>query len=312
MRTDIHRPSAIRPEDYVFIECHYIGCKDMDPFEAIANAEAISRIRAHMEHTGGKYSGHLHGGTCHICGAFALYLAVFYHPATNRYIECGEECAEKMDMGEPIAFQTLRRAIANARDAKAGKMKARVILEDSGLSRAWELYNATPEALDAIQARGTWELSTLRDIIGGLIRYGSLSEKQQAFVAKLVNTLDHRAEVMEQRQAEKDAAAPCPTGRHTVTGTVIKTDAKEGRYGTTYKMAVKTDAGYVLWGTIPGNLLLFDVERQKGEETWTVQRTLKKGDTVRFTATIEPSVSDPKFGFYARPTNAEIIELQEI
>ena len=50
-RTDRHRPSAIRPEDYQFVACHYIGCKDLDPGEAIMNAENRRMIWEHFDRT---------------------------------------------------------------------------------------------------------------------------------------------------------------------------------------------------------------------------------------------------------------------
>ena len=185
----------------------YIGCKDLDPFESIANAEAMEHIRKDTERTGGRYSNHAHGGTCHVCGAHALYLAVYYHRDTNRYIQMGEDCAQKLDMGDTEAFNPPRRAIANAKMAKAGKMKAKAILEDSGLSRAWELYDADEDTLieagaaersreriwnggaltDEYQdvVRYVREYQTLCDIVGKLKKYGDISEKQERFLATL-------------------------------------------------------------------------------------------------------------------------------
>ena len=135
-RTDIHRPSEIKPEDYDFVTCIYLGCKEMDPSEALQNAANLEFFREHMDRTGGRYSQHSHGGSCMVCGAHALYLGVFYHPTTNSYIKMGEECTRKLEMGDVEGFNPLRRAVANARQAKAGKKKAETILADEGLERA--------------------------------------------------------------------------------------------------------------------------------------------------------------------------------
>ena len=104
---------------------------------------------------------------------------------------------------------------------------------------------------------------------------------------------------------EKEAAATVPIGRHTVVGSVIKTEYRENRYGTTLKMLVKSDEGFKLWGTVPSALEV--VEETKGEngDSWTEQRGLERGDRIQFTATLEPSADDPKFGFYKRPTKAQ-------
>jgi len=315
-RTDIHKPSTIKPEDYDFIECHYIGCKELDPFECIANAEAMKNIRGHMERTGGRYSGHEHGGTCHVCGATALYLAVWHHRQSNRYIRVGEDCCQKMSMGDVVAFNPLRRAIANAKDAKAGKMKAKVVLEELELSRAWELFNADEAELLHIGALAQNRAETLEstddyrilcDIVRKLIKYGDLSDKQIAFVRRLVYQVDNRVTVEAKRQSEHDALPDCPEGRTTVIGEVLTTKVQDSIYGDQLKMLVKAESGYKVWGTIPSCLSLIEVTKE-GEDKRTKQRGLARGDKVQFTAMLQRSKDDAKFGFYKRPTKAKLLE----
>lgn len=93
------------------------------------------------------------------------------------------------------------------------------------------------------------------------------------------------------QEAERDAADPCPTGRVVITGEVLSTKLQESYYGSTWKMLVKDDRGFKVWGSIPSSL---DASR---------------GCRVTFTAAIEPSNDDDKFGFYKRPTKAEILEV---
>ena len=201
MRTDIHRPSAIKPNPRItnLWPCTISGARKLDIDEVFANREAFETINRHREMTGGRYSQHEHGGTCHICGACAMYLAVYYHRATNTYIQTGEDCAQKMDMGNVEDFMPLRRAMANARAAHAGKMRAAAILGDLGLSRAWELYT-TDDTADLIAAGAmidrypgsqwedlpaetrdvvcrycnTREYDTLLDMVSKMVRYGDL------------------------------------------------------------------------------------------------------------------------------------------
>src|SRR6185312_12079721 len=111
-------------------------------------------------------------GTCGICGASAFYLARFYHKPTNTYIATGEDCAEKMAMGEPAAFRTFREKIRAGLEAHAGKQKAKLILERQGLLAAWEIYTAT----DTTGFK--YEETTIYDIVSKLVRYGSVSDKQ--------------------------------------------------------------------------------------------------------------------------------------
>ena len=88
------------------------------------------------------------------------------------------------------------------------------------------------------------------------------------------------------QEAEYEAAEPCPTGRVAITGDVLTTKLQEGYYGDTWKMLIKDDRGFKVWGSIPSSL---DVSR---------------GDRVTFMAAVEPSEDDEKFGFFKRPTKA--------
>ncbi len=56
------------------------------------------------------------------------------------------------------------------------------------------------------------------------------------------------------------------------------------RFGAQWKMLVKTDAGYLIWGTVPAGIA-----------------SAAKGERISFTATVEPSKNDRKFGFASRP-----------
>src|SRR5690348_1058125 len=236
-RTDIHRPSAIVPEDYEYVALEYQRCDGASAVEAVLYHRKV--IQRHMERTGGTYAHHEHGGNCHVCGASAVYTVLYYHAKSNSYIRTGQDCAQKLDMscGDVNAF---RRAIQDAREAQAGKKKAVAILGDLGLSAAWDIYcEPFPIHADDCKARGVdahgddngvnnpctcdlsargdrfnrWEESTIRDIVGKLVKYGSISEKQSGFVRNLLDKIVARPIVEARRQAEREAAADCPSGR---------------------------------------------------------------------------------------------------
>lgn len=247
-RTDIHRPSAIDPIAYEFVGVE-VARDDGDIGAALMAGDERRRIRAHMAATGGDYSRHAHGGNCHVCGAHAIYTVLWYHADTNTYIRTGEDCADKLWSGDDLSFtpvrqtlETIRGEVRTARENRAGKMKAQCVLADAGLSRAWEIYTATPEALEHIGAtirrqiaacecphswkadtightcatcgdvrtaqdwtEPTRELGTLRDIIDRLVRYGDISEKAEQYLATLVDTIDNRTD-RERAKAARDAA----------------------------------------------------------------------------------------------------------
>jgi hypothetical protein len=306
-RTDIHRPSAIDPTAYRFVTVLYLGGADADPGLAIVNANNRKLLADDMARTGGRYATHEHGGTCHVCGAVAMYVAIYQHTGTLDYIRMGEDCATKMDMGDVAAFNPVRRAIADARAAIAGKRKAAATLADAGLGAAWALYETRGD-VDALLAAGactarpgfdgalchthTWEYRTLLDIVGKLVKYGSISDKQTAFLAGLLDKIANARSIAAAREAERANAQPCPTGRVVVEGVVVKFVEQDSRFGTAWKMTVRAAAGWLVWGTAPAAL---------GDEVKVV------GSRVRFTATVAPSTNDPVFGFFKRPTGLVVV-----
>lgn len=190
IRTDIHRPSAIIPEDYDYVSCDYYG-----QYAELWMGAERQAFRAHMERTGGRYSNHEHGGTCHICGAHAMWVAKFWHRDTNTYIVTGMDCAAKMDMGDAVAFRSAKKRVAAGRKLMRGKAKAQEILTARGLDAAWAIYTATDCSAHER------EENIVADIVGKVVQYGSVSDRQADFLAKLVNV------DIPQRAARKAARA---------------------------------------------------------------------------------------------------------
>ena len=292
-RTDVHRPSEITPEHYRFIEFEYLR-EDRDDIggDIRWRREAIQRDFAA---TGGTYSHHQHGGSCHICGADAVYTALFHHRPTNKYIRTGLDCAVILDDGIDGRANAFRRSVSDARDAIAGKRKAKATLSDAGLSDAWAIFTAEAGTLphkkygrdDDYTIALLFEERTIRDIVRKLVQYGSISDRQTAFVGKLLKAIPARAARDAARKAENAAAQPLPTSKDRVVieGTVLSVKAQKGYFGEETKCLVRHEDGWKVWGALP-----------IGE----------KGDRVRFTARVTAS-DDPKFGYFKRPTKAELI-----
>lgn len=277
VRTDIHRPSAIQPQDYNFLGIHFDpGVEDVVGGDYLM-CEENRRIRGFMEEKGAKWAQHEHGGTCFCCGAHAVYLAVFYHAPSNECIMVGERCADKLEMGEAESFARARKTVAAERKAIAGKRKAQEALSSLGLTAAWDIFTANG-------GQRLQEESTVRDMVSRLVQYGTLSDKQIEFMKTLLHRIENREQIKAQRELEKEQAAPCPAGRLTVTGTVLSVKWSDGVYGRVLKMFVKASEGYTLYGTVPSGV---EVER---------------GSQVTFKATITPASNDPKHGFFSRPS----------
>lgn len=282
MRNDVHAPSNIQPNDYLFVGQLTTRIEGLGDCLFIQQERKV--IEGHMQRTGGNYATHAHGGSCHICGAFALYLAVFYHEPSNEYIKTGQDCATKLDMGERSAFQSFRKAVRAALGNIAGKAKAQMILAEHDLDALWPIYDG------GWKAEYEQQEEIVIDIVGKLVRYGNLSERQIAFLARLEKQIVKRPEIKARWQAEKDAAEPVPEGRQQVSGIVVKRDWQENDFGGRPVWTVKDDRGFAVWGTVPDK----------------IAPTVSKGDRVSFVATLTQSDTDSKFGFAKRPAKVEI------
>lgn len=310
MRTDIHRPSVIQPEDYEFIGCRYYGDGMAD--WNFLRAE-LDRIQAHMKQTGGKYSSHEHGGSCFICGAHANSLAVYYHRKTNKYIQCGEICAHNLDMADND-LNVFKLKVRAELDLAKGKAATQKWLAKIGLTQAWDLqdhellFAPMAEYLDAKindLVDFNWNRSDARlfldkkriltDMIEKHVSNGNLSEKQIAFLRKLTAEIINFDRIRADREKKRRTTKPCPSGRAEISGTILSIKQVEQSYSyysarLITKITLQTDAGYKLYGTLPESIA-----------------NAKVGSKVKMTATLQPSNDDPIFGYYKRPTKAEII-----
>lgn len=311
-RTDDHRPSAIIPDDYEYVAFEHVKIEGLGDCEYALQQRRI--IKAHMTRTGGTYSNHEHGGNCHICGnANAMYTVLFYHAKSNTYIRTGQDCAEKMDMACGQDWNVFRKAVRSALELRAGKKKAEAVLNLEGLSLCWTIYTSTvdctcewskrnePGFIEpntycsclSMFERSHKEETTIKDIVGKLVKYGSVSEAQTNFLRSLVGRIANRPAIEAKREAERLTAADCPTGRVQVTGTVLTIREDENDFGKVTRMLFKDDSGFRLWGTRPS------------------YTNVEPGDRLTFSANITPSDKDAKFGFYKRPTKADVLERKE-
>lgn len=310
-RTDVHRPSAINPSDYRFVAFDHVKIEDLGSCEYAR--EQRERIQEDMQETGGSYSSHEHGGNCMVCGnANATYTVLFHHDATNTYVRMGQDCAEKCEMscGDWNGF---RKAIHDAIEAKAGKRKAEAVLAEAGLDAAWTLHESEiphctcewsesdvngnykydwgfiyPDNPCTCPREGREE-HTVRDVVGKLVKYGSISEGQVKLVRINLDRIVHRGEYEAKRMAEKAAAASCPTGRVTISGVVLKEELRDSEFGTQHKMFFKADEGYTIWASVPGLGKYLEAP------------SIVRGTRLTMKITLSPARDDPKHSFGSRP-----------
>ena len=276
-RTDIHRPNAIVPADYMFVGFKYIG-----PYAGFINANQMALIEAHRAKTGGRYSAHDHGGTCGICGASAMYLAVFHHPISNTYINVGETCADKMDFSDE-GFNLFRKTVKGEKGRIAAKVKAQATLADMGLTAMWDLYLAYPNLNEAEMPR---EESIICEMVQKLVKYGSISEKQISFAQSLLERISGRAALSAKRAAENAASAflGAVGDRLTLTLTLQWSKSFETQYGMLTVHGFK-DAS--------GNIVIYKGNRiADNGETLTLKATVKAHEDRE--GTLQTIINRPK------------------
>lgn len=287
-RTDCHKPSEINPADYEFVS---IIC----PPEKINNIvggtillnQQMEIFNNHRAKTGGKISTHEHGGTCHICGAHAIYLAVYFHEKTNSYIKVGEDCAEKMEMGEIDSFKKIKSHVRQVRSSIRNREAINQILKDNNLNNLWSIISDNSGEIST--TKGEKAKSLIKDIVSKGLNRGRLSDSQINFLQKLNTDYTNQAELKKKWDKEKSLAEDVLEGNQTITGKIISMKLKSNRYNDSWKMLIKTKSGYTVWGSVPTELLDY------------VNNYKDKLESCTFSANFTKSENDPKFGFFKRP-----------
>jgi hypothetical protein len=227
-------------------------------------------------------------GRCDHCGANIRYRAVLRYRPNGQHIQVGETCLENRFGRATEDFQALRKQ-AELDRAEQRIKKAVAAFVEANPDLAWMGEKEVPA-----EYAGSFFLS---DVARKLRMYGELSERQVAAVRKAMPQ-EQAFQARKREQAEERArqeaerpSAPVPTGRVTVTGEVFKVKYPEeyDQFPTT-KMLVQDDRGFRVWGSVPSSI-----------------SAVRRGDRVSFSAEVEASKDDPRFGFYRRPTKAQIV-----
>jgi hypothetical protein len=289
-RNDVHAPSRINPADYEYVAQEHVKSEGFGGCFFMLQERKVFEM--HKAKTGGNWSHHAHGGNCMICGSVnALYTVIYYHAPTNSYIRTGQDCASKFDTEHADAFRIFREASLAATHAKAGKAKAQGLLNERGLGAAWTIYTLMEE-LNPEGPRVPWEETTITNIVGKLVKYGSASDKQFDFVGVLLGKINNRAALAAKKAADTAHIKDCPEGRIVIRGRVLTVKHQESAFNVDgiYKMLVQHGDGWKVWGSVPSAL------------------NVGRGDVVEFKGTVERSKDDPKFGFFKRPACASVVE----
>lgn len=297
-RTDLAAPSVIDPAAFTFVAGVYFGSNANEDFDAMLGEWMHEK---NVDGKAGWYSqkpnvledfppllpnsNFVRKGTCDHCGARFDWGSVYQH-TSGGHIVVGNVCADKT-LSVPnrleLDVRRMKAKIAAAREAERNAVKARAEAVTGGYE--W-LYTCTHTH------------ATLTDIARKGLAWGGLTPAQVALVKRLHDGTPAEWEVKKAaeaaRRAAEDAVAeevPRTEDRIDVEGEVLTTKDQDGYMPgqTVTKMLVKTTRGFKLWGTVPRDL------------------KVSRGTRVAFSAKVERSKDDSKFGFYTRPTKARVV-----
>jgi len=251
------------PADYEFSGEYYVG----------PNEEMVGMMNREWA-IPNDFDRHEDMGKCDHCGTWHHFGAIFRDKKAGSYLVIGNVCA-----GQFFDFPS-KKAYIQAQAAK--KTKARLLAEAN--RAAGEAFLAS--RLD-LQEAFQVDHRIIADIRAKLFKYGSISEKQAAFVLKLA---------LEELEREPEPTSqPIPEGlldgRHEFSGTILGFKEKASDWGTVCKMLFRDDRGFKLYGTAPNTDGFYG-----------------KGARLSFVARAERSKDDPAFGFFSRPTKVKVFD----
>lgn len=292
LRSDCHSPANFDPALY-----EYVGSFDSWRDYNLSNAEsAEENVLLDLLRTAGFPGGNWETrSTCDHCGARIRYVAVFLH-GNGEHIATGETCAENafghLDRLSYDVDRLRSRAAAAREAAKLAEAAAEFL---NGLEDA-ELHEALTKDSDLSVSPGldAYALSTIEDIRRKLYQWGNISDRQAAFVKRLI--AQGRERLVRQAEQAEEIKVPAPLGRQTFEGVVVSRKGKDTDYGYVYKLTVKvtTPEGiWLAWFSEPNRI------------------TVDRGDIIKATVTLSPS-DNAHFAFGKRPTGVEVLGHRDV
>lgn len=220
------------------------------------------------------------------------YIAGFESIDNGTCFDCRGRKGTKSTAGKERAAEKRRLA---ARKAEETKLVKKQQFHNEQMEKAEAQFPILAGWRDAMDTN-----AFVADIWAKAFDY-ELSEKQIAAVAKVLQADADRAA---KKAAEKAEMNPVETGKQTISGEVVNVKYQDSVYGGSWKMLVKDDRNFKVWGTIP--TAIFNQQEAEVEADVNVFPDALVGRRVSFNATVEASDNDETFGFYSRPSKATL------
>lgn len=274
-------------DDFDFVLCFALPTED-DPW-GVNVEEASEAYQASGCRQRGGFT------TCDLCGAHYKRGALLTHLESGKLVSVGHECAETIAAGllgrrwSALLAATKANRERHGRAVASALRKARVRDELRDWLRSLDQKQRT--LLRA--ARHTPVGRSLRE---DAVSRGHLTEAQLRFALIL-----GRGELARREAPPAVTAWPFESGRQRVTATILSVMQRDHDLNPKWLLAVDGPGGRVkLWGGCPSAVA-------DGCYRWDDL----VGAEVSFDAALEPSDSDPAFGFTKRPTKLDLSKLPE-
>jgi hypothetical protein len=238
-------------------------------------------------------------GRCGHCGQRIRYAAYFLYLPTNEILHVGLTCAIRLSLDNRSTLKRKQDREQHSRIAKVSAWRGRCPENEEAFIFMEEIKNG---GRDSLPFGDFWygRYGIVTNMLSGLNKYGSLSEKQVTFLASIKASLVERRE--KDAEKAKEPIVPVVEGRIEITGQVVSVKWQDSVYGGNYKMLVLDDRGFKVWGTVPESLQTL-VREEVG-----IEGLVEKGERVQFTATVTKSDRDEDFGFFKRPAKGLLCE----
>ncbi len=255
IRTDIHRPLALVPEDYLEAGWYDLGGAEEPPQMRLSDA-----VHRDFSLWGGVYTDEL--WRCDHCGARLRYGCELVHRPSGSHIHVGETCLNNRFSRSTAEFQRLRRTAALDRQAQR-LLQASLRFRADHPEVAWADLDACGNAFIA-------------DVLRKLRQYGDISARQLEAIQTAYERDAQRAAVavgqflagLYQPQPRNEFIGQ-PGERLGLQVTVRSIRSFESQWGQTTLYGMVDDQGRSLRYFSTGS---FDAER---DQTLTIRATVK-------------------------------------
>jgi hypothetical protein len=216
-----------------------------------------------------------------------------------------------------VRKQEANAAALKAADPEVYEFLMGIVIEDD-TQHLYETYEEWAQQAGSVKLERDGFIRTMAETLRWVAPSKPFTEKMIAAVRR----------TMERRTQAAADATPVVEGRIKITGEIVSTKISETQWGDAYRILVKDDRGFKVWGSLAKPLVdsaydEFETWRASagydqytfGSGVWflgtndssTIETSGIKGRRLSFTAQVNASGTDKSFGFFSRPTKAEWI-----